>query len=70
MLGKALITIGIVLVILGLLMLYGERVNFFGKLPGDFTIRKENFTLHFPLTTSLILSIFLSLVLFIIQKLR
>lgn len=70
MLGKLLIYIGIALIIIGLIMLYGGKFNFFGKLPGDFTIKRENFTFYFPLMTSIILSILISLIIYIVQKLR
>lgn len=70
MLGKLLIYIGIALIVIGLIMLYGGKFNFFGKLPGDFTIKRENFTFYFPLMTSIILSILISLIIYIVQKLR
>ncbi len=69
MIGRTLIYIGIVLIIVGLIVLYGEKINFFGKLPGDFIIKRENFTFYFPLTTSIIISIILTIVFYIIRKL-
>lgn len=69
MLGKWLIIIGIILIIAGALMLYGKP-SFLGKLPGDITIKKENFTFYFPFMTSILLSLLISLILYIIHKLR
>lgn len=70
MLGKFLIYIGIGLIIIGLIVMYAGKFNFLGRLPGDITIKRENFTLYFPLMTSIVLSILISLIFYIIQKLR
>ncbi|MCS6997834.1 MAG: DUF2905 domain-containing protein [Aquificaceae bacterium] len=60
-LGKVLLLIGFFLVVLGLLLTFFEKLPFgLGRLPGDIVIRKEGFTLYFPLATSLILSLLLS----------
>ncbi len=60
-LGKILVVLGAFLVAAGLLFIFGARVPFLGKLPGDILIKKENFTFYFPLTTSILLSVVLSL---------
>jgi hypothetical protein len=66
--GKMLILIGIVAVAVGgLLMLFG-KVSWFGKLPGDIVIQRKNFTFYFPLATSILLSVILSLLLWIFGK--
>ena len=70
MVGRLLIYLGMALIIIGLIILYGGKFNFFGKLPGDFVIRKENFTFYFPLMTSVLLSILLSLIIYIVHKLK
>jgi len=67
--GKLLIYAGIVLIIIGLLVMYGGKINW-PKLPGDILIRRENFTFYFPLASSILISILLSLIIYIIQKLR
>ncbi len=59
--GKMLVIFGLVLVGVGLLLLFGAKIPWLGKLPGDITIRRENFTFYFPLATSLIVSIILTL---------
>jgi hypothetical protein len=55
--------IGAVLLIVGLLVMFSDRVPFLGKLPGDVVVRKKNFTFYFPVVTSLLLSLVLTLVL-------
>jgi hypothetical protein len=67
-LGKFLIIIGIVIALVGLALIIAPNVPFIGKLPGDIVIRKKNFTFYFPLATSILLSIFLSLIFWIINK--
>jgi len=66
--GKMLVIFGVVLVGLGLILLYGAKIPWLGKLPGDITIRRENFTFYFPLATSLILSIILSVLLGLFRR--
>jgi predicted MFS family arabinose efflux permease len=56
--GKLLVVVGLVLSGIGLLMMLGVP---FGRLPGDFSVRRGNFSFYFPLTTSIILSILLTL---------
>ena len=67
--GRALIAIGIALVILGLLVTFGEKLPFrLGRLPGDIVIRGKNTTFYFPLVTSLLLSVLLSLAMWLIGR--
>ena len=65
--GKLIITIGIGLVILGLIITIGGKFGF-GKLPGDIYINKGNFKFFFPITSSIILSIILSILLRLFRK--
>jgi hypothetical protein len=68
--GKVLITTGIILVVAGLIIYFaGNRFAWFGHLPGDIRIEKENMRLYFPITTMLILSIAVSVVFWLIKKL-
>ena len=69
-LGRIVIVIGIVLVVLGSCLWFFGKLPFLGKLPGDIFIQKENFSVYAPITTALIISIFLSIVLTIISNLR
>ncbi len=68
--GKLLIVVGIVCILAGLLILYLPKTPFLGKLPGDINIEKENFKLYFPVTTSIVISIVISLLLFLYNKLK
>ena len=67
--GRTLIAIGIALVVLGVLVTFGEKLPIrLGRLPGDITIRGKNTTFYFPLVTSLLLSVLLSLVMWLIGR--
>lgn len=66
--GKVLIVIGVVLVLVGIIITYSDRIPFLGKLPGDITIERDNFRLYFPLATSIILSIVISIILYLINR--
>jgi Protein of unknown function (DUF2905) len=57
-LGKLLLIVGLVISGIGLLVMLGVP---FGRLPGDFAVKRGNFAFYFPLTTSIILSILLTL---------
>ncbi|WP_297203866.1 DUF2905 domain-containing protein [uncultured Brachyspira sp.] len=65
--AKLFIVIGIILIIIGILFLFNIKIPF-GKLPGDIVIKKENFTFAFPLMTSIIISIVLSFIMWVISK--
>ncbi|BDC50029.1 hypothetical protein F183_A23450 [Bryobacterales bacterium F-183] len=67
--GRALITIGLLLVAAGVLLIFAERLPFrVGKLPGDIEIRERNSVFYFPLATSLVLSVLLSLGLWLFNR--
>jgi uncharacterized protein HemY len=57
--GRILVLIGLAIAGLGLLMMVGVPL---GRLPGDFAVRRGNFSFYFPLATSIILSIILTLI--------
>ena len=61
-LGRALIVVGAVVVILGLIFVFHDRLPYLGKLPGDFTFKRNNTTFYFPLTTMLIVSVILTII--------
>lgn len=69
-LARVMILIGTVLIVIGVVMLVVPRLPFLGKLPGDILIKKERFTFYFPLATSIVISIIISLVLYLINKFR
>jgi hypothetical protein len=68
--GKLLLIIGIVIALLGLVfMLAGKfHISWLGRLPGDFSFQGKNFSFYFPLTTSLLISIILSVIIWIITR--
>ena len=67
--GKALIIIGIILVITGLILYFaGDKLSWIGHLPGDIRIERENFKLYIPIATMLLVSIVLSLIIYLIRK--
>lgn len=66
--GKMLIFAGIMLVLIGALFTFSKHIPWLGKLPGDIYIQKKNFSLYFPITTSIILSVILSVILILIRK--
>lgn len=61
-LGRMLMIAGGVLLALGALFSLGGRLPWLGRLPGDIVIERENFRFYFPLATSIVISILLSLV--------
>jgi hypothetical protein len=65
--GRWLILFGIVLVVLGLAWPWITKLGL-GRLPGDLRIEREGFSFHFPITTSLIISIALSLLLWLFRR--
>jgi uncharacterized membrane protein YkgB len=67
-LGKMLILLGVVIIVIGLLLLVGEKIPWIGRLPGDIIIRKKNFTFYFPLATSILISIILTLLFTLFRK--
>lgn len=66
--GKTLIIIGIAIVVIGFFVAYGPRIPYLGKLPGDIHIKRDNFTFYFPLGTSIIISVVVSLVLYFFTR--
>ena len=68
-LGKVLIFLGLALAAVGLLLTWIPLPKL-GRLPGDLYIRRENWSLHFPLVTCLLVSVILTLVFWLIQWFR
>jgi hypothetical protein len=71
--GKSIIIVGVILVIIGVVIVFKESIPFLkylGRLPGDITIKRENFSFHFPIVTSIVISIILSIVIYILSKFR
>jgi uncharacterized membrane protein len=69
-LGKILVFAGIILVIAGLIVWFaGDKLGWIGHLPGDIRVEKENFRFYFPVATMVIISILLTIILWIVRKL-
>ena len=69
-LGKILIALGVVLVAAGALFLFSDKIPFLGKLPGDMTFKRGNIQVFIPITTSIVLSILFSAILWILSHFR
>jgi hypothetical protein len=68
-LGRFLIVIGVVLIVAGIAVTYGGRLPIrLGRLPGDIAIHGKNSSFYFPLTTCILLSVVISLVLWILRR--
>ena len=67
-LGRALIVLGVVIAVVGLFLVFFDRVPWLGRLPGDIHVQRGNWTFYFPLGTSILLSIVLTLVLWLIGR--
>ena len=66
--AKFFLILGAVFLAIGLLLLVSPKIPWLGRLPGDILIRKKNFTFYFPLATSIILSIILTILINIFRK--
>jgi membrane protein implicated in regulation of membrane protease activity len=67
-LGKMLMIAGLVLAGLGALLWLGPRVPWLGRLPGDISIERPNFRFYFPLATCIILSVVLTVLLWLFRR--
>ena len=66
--GKSLILFGIILIGIGLFWLWELKLPFVARLPGDFTFRKAGMTFHFPFTTCLLISLLVSVLLWLFRR--
>ncbi len=67
-LGRILIFTGALILLIGLFLAFWDKIPFIGKLPGDIYIKRNNFTFYFPIVTSILLSIVISLILYFFRK--
>lgn len=71
-LARGLITVGIIIAAIGLILLFIPKFPFIGehigRLPGDIQIKRENFSFYFPVTTGIIVSIIISLILYLLRR--
>jgi hypothetical protein len=70
-LGRTLVLVGGLLLVVGLVLILAGKINLpIGRLPGDIVVRGKNSTFYFPLMTSIVLSVILSLVLWVVNRMR
>lgn len=67
--GKVLLLGGVFLAVLGLLLIFGQKIPFLGRLPGDILIQKGSFRFFFPIVSTLILSAVLTILINLIVRL-
>ncbi|HXC62529.1 MAG TPA: DUF2905 domain-containing protein [Nitrospiria bacterium] len=67
-LGKLLILFGGVLALIGVLILFAGKLPWLGRLPGDILFERKNFSFYFPLATSVLISLVLSMVLWLLSR--
>ena len=70
-LGKSVIIIGLIVIVAGIVIwLFGDKLRFLGRLPGDIRIERENFKVYIPVTTMILAIVALSLILWLIQRFK
>ena len=67
-LGKLLVVFGALIVVAGLVLMLVGRIPFLGRLPGDFSVQRGNWTFYFPLATSILISVILSVLLYLVGR--
>ncbi|MDI6729389.1 MAG: DUF2905 domain-containing protein [Thermodesulfovibrionales bacterium] len=66
--GKFLIIMGVVIAAIGGLLMFSGKIPWLGRLPGDIVIQRKDFTFYFPLATSILISILLTIIFWIIGR--
>ncbi len=66
--GKIIFFTGLLIALIGVILMLSGKISWIGRLPGDIMIKKKNFTFYFPLATSIILSVILSLILYFLNR--
>jgi hypothetical protein len=66
--GRVILVTGLLIAMIGLILVLSGKISWIGRLPGDILIKKKNFTFYFPLATSILMSILLSLILYLLGK--
>ncbi len=66
--GKIIILIGLLIVVLGIVLIVGNKIPFIGKLPGDIAIERRNYSFYIPVTTCIVISIIFSFILWLFSK--
>jgi hypothetical protein len=66
--GKLLLIFGVVMIVIGALFALSGKIPWIGRLPGDVIIRKKTFTFYFPLATSILLSLIVTFIFWLIRR--
>jgi hypothetical protein len=66
--GKMLIIFGVASVLIGGMLMLSGKLPWIGRLPGDILVQKKNFTFYLPLATSILISILLTLIFWLLKK--
>jgi hypothetical protein len=68
--GKYIIGFGVLIVVVGLVIyFFHDKLHWFGRLPGDIRVERENFRFYFPITTMILVSLLITLIVNILKKL-
>jgi hypothetical protein len=67
-LGRMLIVLGVVVALLGVVLVLAGRVPWLGRLPGDLHVQRDGWSFHFPLGTSILLSLVLTVLLWLVGR--
>jgi hypothetical protein len=67
-LGRTLMWLGGLLLVVGALLTFGSRISWLGRLPGDIVVERKTFSFYFPLMTSIVISVILSILLMLFRK--
>ena len=67
-LGRLLVVLGVLIVLVGLVLMLVGGVPWLGRLPGDISVQRGNWSFYFPLTTSILISVLLSVLLYLIGR--
>jgi len=66
--GRFLVVVGLIIVGIGLALIFAGKIPWLGRLPGDFFFRGKDFSFYFPLTTSILISVILTLIFWFINR--
>ena len=70
LLGKTLVVLGIVIAGIGLVLMLSDKVPLLGKLPGDISFKRDNFRIFFPITSSILISVVVSGILWLFSHFK
>ncbi len=67
-LGKILIFIGLILAIFGFVFIFANKIPYIGRLPGDITVERKNYSFYFPVSTCALISVVISIIMWLFSK--